>query len=145
MSWFGRCGNGHRPSRYSPPLLSSHTFYFQDYYETVKTILFSDSAVAGEAAGSIVSVGISCFRLVAEGCVVNLRRRHGADIVGHRLSQGAGGNDSVCTRDAAQKIIRGLAIGISLICFGLEEKADEVVKLLLLDKDPILRYVAFVF
>lgn len=41
-----------------------------------------------------------------------------------------------------EKIIRGLAIGAALICYGLEEKSDAIVDRLLTDKDPILRYGA---
>merc|ERR1711988_637022 len=39
-----------------------------------------------------------------------------------------------------KKIIRGLAMGIALIMYGLEEEADTLIEQLTLDKDPILRY-----
>ncbi|CAG8535850.1 3770_t:CDS:2, partial [Scutellospora calospora] len=39
-----------------------------------------------------------------------------------------------------EKIIRGLAIGISLIMYGKEETADVLIDELSRDKDPILRY-----
>ncbi|KNC97437.1 proteasome regulatory particle base subunit RPN2 [Spizellomyces punctatus DAOM BR117] len=39
-----------------------------------------------------------------------------------------------------EKIIRGLAIGISMIMYGREEEADALIEQLGTDKDPILRY-----
>jgi len=39
-----------------------------------------------------------------------------------------------------EKIIRGLAIGVAFIFYGRQEEADETIKLLLAEKDPILRY-----
>ena len=39
-----------------------------------------------------------------------------------------------------EKIIRGLAIGISLLMFGKQEEADSLIDTLMGDKDPILRY-----
>jgi 26S proteasome regulatory subunit N2 len=39
-----------------------------------------------------------------------------------------------------EKIIRGLAMGTAFIYYGRQEEADETVKLLLAEKDPILRY-----
>jgi len=41
-----------------------------------------------------------------------------------------------------EKIIRGLAMGISLVMYGREEGAETLIHQLLLDKDPILRYGA---
>lgn len=39
-----------------------------------------------------------------------------------------------------EKIIRGLAIGVALIMYGMEEKADGVIDEMCNDKDPIIRY-----
>lgn len=39
-----------------------------------------------------------------------------------------------------EKIIRGLALGISLIMYGCEERADVLIEQLCTDKDPVLRY-----
>lgn len=41
---------------------------------------------------------------------------------------------------AHEKIIRGLAIGMALTQYGIEEEADELIDALTADKDPILRY-----
>lgn len=39
-----------------------------------------------------------------------------------------------------EKIIRGLAVGISLVMYGKEDAADALIEKLSADKDPILRY-----
>ena len=39
-----------------------------------------------------------------------------------------------------EKIIRGLAVGISLVMYGKEDAADDLIEKLSADKDPILRY-----
>ncbi|CAG8546793.1 14325_t:CDS:10 [Funneliformis mosseae] len=87
-------------------------------YEELKVILFSDSAVAGEAAGlamGLVMLGTASKKAIDEMLQYAHDTQH-------------------------EKIIRGLAIGISLIMYGKEEAADVLVELLTLDKDPILRY-----
>jgi 26S proteasome regulatory subunit N2 len=43
---------------------------------------------------------------------------------------------------AHEKIIRGLAMGMAITQYGVEESADELIDTLLSDKDPILRYGA---
>ncbi|KAI6162104.1 26S proteasome regulatory complex non-ATPase subcomplex Rpn2 Psmd1 subunit [Pisolithus thermaeus] len=39
-----------------------------------------------------------------------------------------------------EKIIRGVAMGLSFVFYGRQEEADDTIRLLLAEKDPILRY-----
>ncbi|KAI7851623.1 armadillo-type protein [Circinella umbellata] len=90
----------------------------EDIYNELKNTLFSDSAVAGEAAGlamGLVMLGTAAPEAIEEMLQYAHETQH-------------------------EKIIRGLAIGISLIMYGKEEKADALIDQLLDDKDPVLRY-----
>ncbi|SAM01373.1 hypothetical protein [Absidia glauca] len=90
----------------------------EDIYNELKTVLFSDSAVAGESAGlamGLVKLGTASEEAVEEMLQYAHETQH-------------------------EKIIRGLAVGISLIMYGREEQADVLIDQLLDDKDPVLRY-----
>lgn len=90
----------------------------QELYNELKQILFSDSAVAGEAASiaiGLVMLGTGNKEVIDEILGYTLDTQH-------------------------EKIIRGCAIGIALINFGLAEQSDELIDRLLANKDPILRY-----
>ncbi|RIB20457.1 armadillo-type protein [Gigaspora rosea] len=89
-----------------------------EIYEQLKEVLYSDSAVAGEAAGlamGLVMLGTASKKAIEEMLQYAHETQH-------------------------EKIIRGLAIGISLIMYGKEETADVLIEQLSRDKDPILRY-----
>ena len=84
----------------------------EDIYNELKNTLFSDSAVAGEAAGlamGLVMLGTAAPEAIEEMLQYAHETQH-------------------------EKIIRGLAIGISLIMYGKEEKADALIDQLLDDK-----------
>ncbi|KAI9310565.1 armadillo-type protein [Dichotomocladium elegans] len=90
----------------------------EEIYNELKNTLFSDSAVAGEAAGlamGLVMLGTAKAEAVEEMLQYAHETQH-------------------------EKIIRGLAVGISLIMYAKEEKADALINQLLDDKDPVLRY-----
>ncbi|PWY96976.1 26S proteasome regulatory complex, non-ATPase subcomplex, Rpn2/Psmd1 subunit [Testicularia cyperi] len=90
----------------------------EDVYEEIRNILYTDSAVAGEASGyamGLVMLGTASERAVEEMLQYAHETQH-------------------------EKIIRGLAIGISLLFYGKEEQADKMIETLLADKDAILRY-----
>ena len=78
----------------------------------------SDNAVAGEAAG--LSMG-----LVMAGSM--------DDLALQSMLQYAHDTDH-------EKIVRGLAIGIALLVYGCEERADTLIRQLADDKDHLLRY-----
>ncbi|KAJ7596896.1 D-isomer specific 2-hydroxyacid dehydrogenase [Mycena floridula] len=89
-----------------------------EYFEDLKSILFTDSAVAGEASGfamGLVMLGTANSTLVGEILTYARETQH-------------------------EKIIRGLAIGVAFIYYGRQEEADQTVESLLTEKDPILRY-----
>ncbi|KXS20828.1 26S proteasome regulatory complex, non-ATPase subcomplex, Rpn2/Psmd1 subunit [Gonapodya prolifera JEL478] len=89
-----------------------------DIYEQLKGVLFSDSAVAGEAAGlamGLVMLGTASQKALDEMLQYARETQH-------------------------EKIIRGLAVGIALLMYGKEEAADVLIEQLAEDKDPILRY-----
>ncbi|CAA7258713.1 unnamed protein product [Cyclocybe aegerita] len=87
-------------------------------FEDLKNILFTDSAVAGEASGyamGLVMLGTAAAEPVREMLQYARDTQH-------------------------EKIIRGLAMGTAFVYYGRQEEADETIKLLLAEKDPILRY-----
>nr|GAT44102.1 predicted protein [Mycena chlorophos] len=89
-----------------------------DAFDGLKTTLFTDSAVAGEACGfamGLVMLGTALPEAVKEMLVYARETQH-------------------------EKIIRGLAVGVAFIFYGRQEEADETIKQLITDKDPILRY-----
>jgi 26S proteasome regulatory subunit N2 len=90
----------------------------QALFEQLKTVLFCDSAVAGEAAGvamGLVMLGTGSEKATSEMIQYAHDTQH-------------------------EKIIRGLGIGLALIAYGLEETADSLIEQLITDKDAILRY-----
>ncbi|RDB29217.1 26S proteasome non-ATPase regulatory subunit 1 A [Hypsizygus marmoreus] len=87
-------------------------------FEDLKNVLFMDSAVAGEASGyamGLIMLGTGAADPVREMLVYARETQH-------------------------EKIIRGLAVGVAFIYYGRQEQADETIKTLLAEKDPILRY-----
>jgi len=87
-------------------------------YEELKAVLFTDSAVAGEAAAyaiGLVMVGSKSQRIIPEILAYAHDTQH-------------------------EKIIRGCAIALAMMMFKQEEDAESLIQDLLQDKDPILRY-----
>ncbi|KAL0951329.1 hypothetical protein HGRIS_008034 [Hohenbuehelia grisea] len=87
-------------------------------FEDLKNVLFMDSAVAGEASGyamGLIMLGTAAAEPVKEMLQYARETQH-------------------------EKIIRGLAVGVAFIYYGRQEEADETIKMLLAEKDPILRY-----
>ncbi|ERN01812.1 26S proteasome non-ATPase regulatory subunit 1 homolog A [Amborella trichopoda] len=89
----------------------------EEIYEDVKHALYTDSAVAGEAAG--ISMGLLLVGTASEKASEMLTYAHDTQ---------------------HEKIIRGLALGIALTVYGREEEADTLIEQLTRDQDPILRY-----
>ncbi|KAL7274550.1 proteasome regulatory particle base subunit [Rhizina undulata] len=89
-----------------------------DIYEELKVVLYSDSAISGEAVGlamGLVMLGTGNATAFDDMIQYAHETQH-------------------------EKIIRGLAMGIALIMFGRQEAADDVINTLLDDPDPTLRY-----
>ncbi|KAI8904396.1 armadillo-type protein [Gorgonomyces haynaldii] len=90
----------------------------EEVYEQLKSVLYNDSAVAGEAAGiamGLVMLGTGSPKALDEMLQYARETQH-------------------------EKIIRGLSIGMAMIMFGREENADVFIEELCSDKDAILRY-----
>ncbi|WFC98642.1 proteasome regulatory particle base subunit [Malassezia yamatoensis] len=87
-------------------------------YEELRNVLFSDSAVAGEAAGyamGLVYLGTGAPHAVDEMLQYAQETQH-------------------------EKIIRGLAIGLALLQYGRESQADGIIDVLISHKDATMRY-----
>ncbi|POY76348.1 hypothetical protein BMF94_0545 [Rhodotorula taiwanensis] len=92
----------------------------EELYDELRNILFTDSAVAGEAAAyamGLVMLGTASEKALDEMLQYAHETQH-------------------------EKIIRGLAIGTAFLVYGKEEEADNVIETLLGDADAILRYGA---
>lgn len=89
----------------------------EDVFEDIKNVLYTDSAVAGEAAG--ISMGLLMVGTASEKASEMLAYAH---------------------ETQHEKIIRGLALGIALTVYGREEEADTLIEQMTRDQDPILRY-----
>ncbi|PHT48926.1 26S proteasome non-ATPase regulatory subunit 1 -like protein A [Capsicum baccatum] len=86
----------------------------EDIYDDIKTVLYTDSVVAGEAAGigmGLLMVGTGSEKAGEIACVKSNNCNYG-----------------------------GLALGIALTVYGREEEADTLIKQMTRDQDPILRY-----
>ncbi|KAL6189619.1 hypothetical protein ACLB2K_041005 [Fragaria x ananassa] len=89
----------------------------EEIYDDIKSVLYTDSAVAGEAAG--ISMGLLMVGTASEKANEMLTYAH---------------------ETSHEKIIRGLALGIALTVYGREEEADTLIEQMTRDQDPILRY-----
>ena len=91
-----------------------------DLYEALKTNLFQDDAITGEAAAvamGLVMLGSGDKKAIEDMVTYAHETQH-------------------------EKILRGLAIGLALVMFGRLEEADPLILQLIDDKDPIMRRCA---
>merc|ERR1711872_755759 len=88
-----------------------------DVYEQLKFCLYQDDAVTGEAAG--IAIGLCELGSKSSGAI--------EDMVAY------------AQETQHEKILRGLAVGISLVMYGRLEEADPLIESLTRDKDAILR------
>lgn len=88
-----------------------------ELYEIIRDQLCSDDAIVGEAAGiasGLIMVGSNNKDVLEEMIKYAQDTQH-------------------------EKIIRGLSLGISLVIYGQLDAADDTIKALAKDKDPLLR------
>jgi 26S proteasome regulatory subunit N2 len=90
----------------------------QEIYEELKVVLYSDNATSGEAAA--LSMGLIMLGSGNESAQLDML--------------------SYAQETQHENIIRGLAVGLALLNYGREEKADEIIDELLKHENPILRY-----
>ena len=97
------------------------TYYTsKDAYDDLKATLYSDSAVAGEAAGyamGLIKLGSASEESAEEMLVYAHETQH-------------------------EKIIRGLAIGLAFIYYGRQEQSNGIVATLLAEKVNFLYHIA---
>ncbi|KAI1272333.1 armadillo-type protein [Xylaria sp. FL0933] len=89
-----------------------------EIFENLKGVLYSDSALNGEAVG--LSMGLI---MLGTG---NVKALEDMVAYAHETSH--------------EKSVRGLALGMALIMYGRQEMADVMIEGLLNDPDPTLRY-----
>lgn len=90
----------------------------EDIFDTFKNVLYTDSAINGEAIGlsmGLVMLGTGNIKALEEMIQYAHDTQH-------------------------EKIVRGLAMGMALIMYARQEAADELINGLLDDPDPTLRY-----
>lgn len=87
-------------------------------YEELKSVLYADSAINGEAVGlamGLIMLGSGNWKALDDMIQYAHDTQH-------------------------EKIVRGLAMGMALIMYGRQEEADDMINGLLSDPDPTLRY-----
>ena len=90
----------------------------EQIYDDLKNVLYSDSAINGEAVGlsmGLVMLGTGNIKVLEDMIQYAHDTQH-------------------------EKIIRGLALGMALVMYARQEAADELINGLLEDPDPMLRY-----
>lgn len=92
----------------------------ESVYEELKQTLYTDTAVAGEAAAyaiGLVMVGSASEKAISELLAYAHDTQH-------------------------EKIIRACALALAMMMFRREEEAESLIQQMLLDKDAVLRYGA---
>ncbi|GAA99317.1 uncharacterized protein L969DRAFT_86556 [Mixia osmundae IAM 14324] len=90
----------------------------EDVYDALKDVLYHDDAVAGEAAG--YAMGLVMLDTASDKALDEMLQ------YAHETQH--------------EKIVRGLAVGVSFLMYGKQDLADALIERLMADKDPILRY-----
>lgn len=87
-------------------------------YESLKVVLYLDSAISGQAAG--LAMGLVMLGLGNQEAINDMF--------------------TYAQETLHEHIVRGLAVGIALLNYGQEDKAQEIIEKLLVQEHPILRY-----
>jgi 26S proteasome regulatory subunit N2 len=91
-------------------------------FETLRSVLFADSAVGGEGAAfgiGLLMLGQSDSLLAQQTLPDLMNYLHGT---------------------SHEKIIRALSLSVAMMVYGKEESADVIIETLVRDRDPIVRY-----
>ena len=102
----------------------------------LKELLYTDSAVAGEAAG--MAIGMVLVGSGAGNAHSSLPNAAEAEEIAEAVTE----LRNYARETQHEKIIRGISMGIALVQYGQEENADVVIEEMRSDRDPILRYGA---
>lgn len=107
-----------------------------DIVSELKELLYTDSAVAGEAAG--IAIG-----LVLVGAGYNSISSPSDDVpVDDSLSELVQELKHYSRDTQHEKIIRGISIGLALMAYKQEEQADATLEEMRSDRDSVIRYGA---
>ena len=106
-----------------------------DLVNDLKELLYTDSAVAGEAAG--IAIGMVLVGSGAGNINHNINPQN-ADEVADIITE----LKNYARETQHEKIIRGIVMGLALINYGQEENADTLIDEMRGDRDPLLRYGA---
>mmetsp|Transcript_21670 Transcript_21670/g.45520 ORF Transcript_21670/g.45520 Transcript_21670/m.45520 type:complete len:1137 (-) Transcript_21670:41-3451(-) len=101
----------------------------------LKELLYTDSAVAGEAASIAIGMVLVGSGAGNANSTTNVESKEELDEIIAELR-----NYSKETQH--EKIIRGIAMCLALVNFGQEENADATIEEMKGDRDPIIRYGA---
>lgn len=101
----------------------------------LKELLYTDSAVAGEAASVAIGMVLVGSGAGNANATTNVESKEELDEIIAELR-----NYSKETQH--EKIIRGIAMCLALVNFGQEENADATIEEMKGDRDPIIRYGA---
>jgi len=99
----------------------------------LKELLYTDSAVAGEAAG--LAIGMVLVGTVGDGTSSD-------PATAEERKEILGELKNYARETQHEKIIRGVSMGLALMCYGCEENADVLIEEMRSDRDPVLRYGA---
>jgi 26S proteasome regulatory subunit N2 len=99
----------------------------------LKELLYTDSAVAGEAAS--IAIGMV---LVGSGAGNASSSSPGNEDLGEIIAE----LRNYSRETHHEKIIRGIAMCLALVNFGQEDNADATIEEMRSDRDPIIRYGA---
>mmetsp|Transcript_15820 Transcript_15820/g.24607 ORF Transcript_15820/g.24607 Transcript_15820/m.24607 type:complete len:1136 (+) Transcript_15820:111-3518(+) len=102
-----------------------------DVVGELKELLYTDSAVAGEAASYAMGMV-----LVGSGA------GNASSSAGEELAELVAELRNYSRETHHEKIIRGIAMCLALVNFGQEENADATIEEMRGDRDPIIRYGA---
>ncbi|KAL7470263.1 hypothetical protein ACHAXS_010497, partial [Conticribra weissflogii] len=101
----------------------------------LKELLYTDSAVAGEAASIAIGMVLVGSGAGNANANANLDSKEELDEIVAELRNYA-------KETQHEKIIRGIAMCLALVNFGQEENADATIEEMKADRDPIIRYGA---
>jgi len=96
----------------------------EELFESLRAVLFADSAVGGE--GAALGIGLLTMGQVDGPLVMNAL----PDLLNYL-------HDT-----QHEKIIRALSLSVAMMVYGKEESADVIIEQLSRDRDPIVRYGA---
>ena len=102
----------------------------------LKEMIYTNSAVAGEAAGMVIDM------VLVESGAGNAASSTSAweEANTEELSEVVSELQTYARETEHENIIRGSAIGVALIQYGQEDSADAVIEEMRSDRDPVIRY-----